>query len=65
MQMNVKNRPTLPMNDSIPLKNYAFYLHLLAISHTEMLSSALITSQILKVLLSVIVNIRLNHRSAK
>lgn len=25
--MNVKNRPTLPMNDLIPLKNYAFYLN--------------------------------------
>lgn len=27
MQMNVKNRPTLLMNDLIPLKNYAFYLN--------------------------------------
>lgn len=25
--MNVKNRPTLPVNDLMPLKNYAFYLN--------------------------------------
>ena len=25
--MNVENRPTLLVNDSIPLKNYAFYLN--------------------------------------
>lgn len=27
MQMNVKTRPTLLMNDLISLKNYAFYIN--------------------------------------
>lgn len=63
MHINVlKSGSTLPMNDSIPLKNYAFYLNFIFLPFlTHILSFALMTTQILKILLSVIVNITLNH----